>query len=159
MEKINGSPDVQLLECTNPVRGYWRIRFDVQIKDDRSADYYEHRFFAKPQLEVIKSVITEFINEQTNATILSGLKYENQLVWLSAENQANYKAAYDLAVQTQGESLPYKVKLGGEDAPVYREFTSLQDFKAFYLSVQKHINDTINDGWKRKDAIDWSKYQ
>lgn len=159
MEKINGSPDVQLLECTNPVRGYWRIRFDVQIKDDGSADYYEHRFFAKPQLEVIKSVITEFINEQTNATILSGLKYENQLVWLSAENQANYKAAYDLAVQTQGESLPYKVKLGGEDAPVYREFISLQDFKAFYLSVQKHINDTINDGWKRKDAIDWSKYQ
>ena len=159
MEKINGSPDVQLLECTNPVRGYWRIRFDVQIKDDGSADYYEHRFFAKPQLEVIKSVITEFINEQTNATILSGLKYENQLVWLSAENQANYKAAYDLAVQTQGESLPYKVKLGGEDAPVYRELTSLQDFKAFYLSVQKHINDTINDGWKRKDAIDWSKYQ
>lgn len=159
MEKINGSPDVQLLECTNPVRGYWRIRFDVQIKADGSADYYEHRFFAKPQLEVIKSVITEFINEQTNATILSGLKYENQLVWLSAENQANYKAAYDLAVQTQGESLPYKVKLGGEDAPVYREFTSLQDFKAFYLSVQKHINDTINDGWKRKDAIDWSKYQ
>lgn len=159
MEKINGSPDVQLLECTNPVRGYWRIRFDVQIKDDGSADYYEHRFFAKPQLEVIKSVITEFINEQTNATILSGLKYENQLVWLSAENQANYKAAYDLAVQTQGESLPYKVKLGGEDAPVYREFTSLQDFNAFYLSVQKHINDTINDGWKRKDAIDWSKYQ
>ena len=159
MEKINGSHDVQLLECTNPVRGYWRIRFDVQIKDDGSADYYEHRFFAKPQLEVIKSVITEFINEQTNATILSGLKYENQLVWLSAENQANYKAAYDLAVQTQGESLPYKVKLGGEDAPVYREFTSLQDFKAFYLSVQKHINDTINDGWKRKDAIDWSKYQ
>ena len=159
MEKINGSPDVQLLECTNPVRGDWRSRFDVQIKDDGSADYYEHRFFAKPQLEVIKSVITEFINEQTNATILSGLKYENQLVWLSAENQANYKAAYDLAVQTQGESLPYKVKLGGEDAPVYREFTSLQDFKAFYLSVQKHINDTINDGWKRKDAIDWSKYQ
>ena len=159
MEKINGSPDVQLLECTNPVRGYWRIRFDVQIKDDGSADYYEHRFFAKPQLEVIKSVITEFINEQTNATILSGLKYENQLVWLSAENQANYKAAYDLAVQTQGESLPYKVKLGGEDATVYREFISLQDFKAFYLSVQKHINDTINDGWKRKDAIDWSKYQ
>lgn len=159
MEKINGSPDVQLLECTNPVRGYWRIRFDVQTKDDGSADYYEHRFFAKPTLEVIKSVITEFINEQTNATILSGLKYENQLVWLSAENQANYKAAYDLAVQTQGESLPYKVKLGSEDAPVYREFTSLQDFKLFYLSVQKHINDTINDGWKRKDDIDWSKYQ
>ena len=145
MEKINGSPDVQLLECTNPVRGYWRIRFDVQKKEDGSADYMEHRFYSKPTLEEVKTIITNFINEQTDLKILSGLRYDNQLVWLSAENQANYKAAYDLAVQTQGESLPYKVKLGTEDTPVYK--------------VQRHINDTINEGWARKDAIDWSLYQ
>ena len=159
MEKINGSPDVQLLECTNPVRGYWRIRFDVQKREDGSADYMEHRFYSKPTLEEVKTIITNFINEQTDLKILSGLRYDNQLVWLSAENQANYKAAYDLAVQTQGESLPYKVKLGTEDTPVYKEFSTLQDFKAFYLSVQRHINDTINEGWARKDAIDWSLYQ
>lgn len=159
MEKVNGSPDVQLLECTNPVRGYWRIRFDVQKNEDGSADYMEHRFYSKPTLDEVKAVITNFINEQTDLKILSGLRYDNQLVWLSAENQANYKAAYDLAVQTQGESLPYKVKLGTEDAPVYREFSALQDFKVFYLSVQRHINDSINEGWARKDAIDWSLYQ
>lgn len=119
----------------------------------------EHRFYSKPTLEEVKTIITNFINEQTDLKILSGLRYDNQLVWLSAENQANYKAAYDLAVQTQGESLPYKVKLGTEDTPVYKEFSTLQDFKAFYLSVQRHINDTINEGWARKDAIDWSLYQ
>lgn len=128
-------------------------------KEDGSADYMEHRFYSKPTLEEVKTIITNFINEQTDLKILSGLRYDNQLVWLSAENQANYKAAYDLAVQTQGESLPYKVKLGTEDTPVYKEFSTLQDFKAFYLSVQRHINDTINEGWARKDAIDWSLYQ
>ena len=135
------------------------MRFDVQKKEDGSADYMEHRFYSKPTLEEVKTIITNFINEQTDLKILSGLRYDNQLVWLSAENQANYKAAYDLAVQTQGESLPYKVKLGTEDTPVYKEFSTLQDFKAFYLSVQRHINDTINEGWARKDAIDWSLYQ
>lgn len=159
MERVGGSPGVQLFECTNPVRDYWRIRWDVQKYEDGSADYMEHQFYAKPTIEEVKSIIMSFYNEQTDAVILSGLKYENQMVWLSAENQANYKAAYDLAVQTQGESLPYKVKLGSEDAPVYREFATLQDFKAFYLSVQRHINDTINEGWVRKDAIDWSLYQ
>lgn len=159
MEKINGSPDVQLLECTNPVRGYWRIRFDVQKNEDGSADYMEHQFYAKPTLEEVKTIITNYINEQTDLKILSGLKYDNQMVWLSSENQANYKAAYDLAVQTQGESLPYKVKLGTEDVPVYREFSSLQDFKVFFLTVQRHIYDTINEGWARKDAIDWRLYQ
>ena len=94
-----------------------------------------------------------------SSNILSGLQYDGQMVWLSAENQANYKAAYDLAVQTQGESLPYKVKLGSEDAPVYKVFNSLQDFKAFFLAIQKHIQDTISEGWKKKDSIDWSQYQ
>ena len=59
----------------------------------------------------------------------------------------------------QGESLPYKVKLGSEDAPVYKEFNSLQDFKAFYFDIQKHIQETISEGWKKKDSIDWSQYQ
>ena len=97
--------------------------------------------------------------DQTDQKILSGLTYQNQMVWLSAENQANYKAAYDLAVQTQGENLPYKVKLGSEDEPSYREFSSLQDFKAFYLSIQRHIDTAIQEGWAKKDAIDWSQYQ
>lgn len=119
----------------------------------------EHQFQHKPSLAEIKSVINNFYNEQTDANILSGLQYDGQMVWLSAENQANYKAAYDLAVQTQGESLPYKVKLGSEDAPVYKEFNSLQDFKAFYLAIQKHIQETISEGWKKKDSIDWSQYQ
>lgn len=159
MDRINGSSDVQLFECTNSVRNYWRIRFDVQKNEDGSADYMEHQFLHKPSLAEIKSVINNFYNEQTDANILSGLQYDGQMVWLSAENQANYKAAYDLAVQTQGESLPYKVKLGSEDAPVYKEFNSLQDFKAFYLAIQKHIQETISEGWKKKDSIDWSQYQ
>lgn len=159
MDRINGSSDVQLFECTNSVRNYWRIRFDVQKNEDGSADYMEHQFQHKPSLAEIKSVINNFYNEQTDANILSGLQYDGQMVWLSAENQANYKAAYDLAVQTQGESLPYKVKLGSEDAPVYKVFNSLQDFKAFYLAIQKHIQETISEGWKKKDSIDWSQYQ
>ena len=45
-------------------------------------------------------------NSQTDAAILSGFAYNGAHVWLSVENQYNYKAAYDLAVQTGGETLP-----------------------------------------------------
>ena len=57
MDRINGSSDVQLFECTNPVRNYWRIRFDVQKNEDGSADYMEHQFQHKPSLAEIKSVM------------------------------------------------------------------------------------------------------
>lgn len=66
MDRINGSSDVQLFECTNPVRNYWRIRFDVQKNEDGSADYMEHQFQHKPSLAEIKSVINNFYNEQTD---------------------------------------------------------------------------------------------
>ena len=75
MEKVNGSPDVKLLECTNPVRDYWRIRFDVQAKDDGTADYMEHQLYAKPTLQQVKAIITEYINAQAEQKILSGLTY------------------------------------------------------------------------------------
>lgn len=159
MERVIGSPNVQLMACTNPIKDLWRIRFDVTTRDDGSVDYMEHEFDHKPSLQEVKAIITNFYNEQTDHCILSGLRYDGQLVWLSSENQANYKAAYDLAVQTQGETLPYKIKLGTEDSPTYKEFLTLQDFKAFYLTVQKHIDKTINDGWTKKDSIDWSQYQ
>ena len=159
MERINGTSAVQLLECTNPKRDIWRIRWDVHQHEDGQADYMEHQVQGKPSPEQIRSIITEYYNTQTDLQILQGLEYEGNTVWLSSENQANYKAAYDLAVQTQGESLPYKVKLGTESTPTYKEFTTLQDFKAFYLSVVKHIQMCIEEGWKLKDSVDISKYQ
>ena len=38
-------------------------------------------------------------------------------VWLSSENQFNYKAAYDLAVQTGGATLPVTFKFGTDEVP------------------------------------------
>lgn len=159
MNRINGTSAVQLLECTNPKRDIWRIRWDVHQHENGQTDYMEHQVQGKPSPDQIRSIITEYYNTQTDLQILQGLEYEGDTVWLSSENQANYKAAYDLAVQTQGESLPYKVKLGTESSPTYKEFATLQDFKAFYLSVVKHIQTCIEAGWKLKDSVDLDKYQ
>jgi hypothetical protein len=38
-------------------------------------------------------------------------------VWLSTENQFNYKAAFDLATQTGGKSLPVTFKFGSTNNP------------------------------------------
>ena len=36
-------------------------------------------------------------------------------VWLSTENQLNFKSVYDMAVQAAGASLPVEFKLGEQD--------------------------------------------
>jgi hypothetical protein len=81
------------------------------------------------------------------------------VVWLSQENQFNYKAQYDLAVQTKGNSLPVTFKFGANEQPVYREFTATNDLEDFYTKAMKHIQDVLAEGWKQKDDFDVNLYQ
>ena len=82
-------------------------------------------------------------------------------MWLSSENQFNFKCAYDLAYQTEGASLPAKYKLGedGNGQPIYFVFEDLETFGDFYLSAIEWIQTCINEGWEIKDSIDHSVYE
>ena len=131
MKRVEGTSGIRLIECVSPARNRWRIRWDVQEREDGSASYMEEGFIGKPGPDTIKSVITGWYNDQTDREILSGFVYEDMPVWLSSENQFNYKAAYDLAVQTGGAMLP----------------------------AMKHIQDTLADGWRKKDAFDPEDYR
>ena len=91
--------------------------------------------------------------------ILSGFVWKDMPVWLSTENQFNYKAAYDLAVMSQGQSLPVMFKFGTTENPVYYHFSTLEDISDFYVSAMAYINTTLTEGWQKKDAIDWSVYE
>lgn len=68
-------------------------------------------------------------------------------IWLSSENQFNYKAAYDLAIQTEGANLPIKFKFGTTENPEYFIFESIEDLSDFYLSAMTFINKTLQEGW------------
>ena len=34
MKRVEGYSDIKLLECTNPVKNKWRLRFDVVAGED-----------------------------------------------------------------------------------------------------------------------------
>lgn len=158
MRRAEGNAGVRLLECTSPVKNKWRIRWDVQKKEDGSASYMEEEFNHKPTDEEIRSTVMAWYNRETDKTILSGFTYEGVPVWLSSENQFNYKSAFDLATMTGGETLPVTFKFGTDTEPVYREFTILEDLTDFYTKAMRHIQDTLADGWKKKNAFDLSMY-
>lgn len=118
----------------------------------------EHIFPNRRTVSQIKTFILDELNRRIDHKILSGFKWRDMEVWLSTENQFNYKAAYDLAVQTGGANLPVTFKFGTTDEPVYHTFTTLEEINSFYLSAMKYITDTLAEGWKEKDAIDWNAY-
>lgn len=159
MRKTEGTADVRLIECVNPVRGKWRIRWDIQAKEDGTATYMEEEFLHKPTTDEIRQTIIGWYNKQTDEAILSGFEYEGSMVWLSSENQFNYKASHDLAVQTGGATLPVTFKLGTDENPVYKVFDNLGQLTGFYRQVVLYIQGVLAEGWKKKDALDLSLYE
>lgn len=130
-----------------------------------NATWYEVSFNKKangrPSLQMAKAAVNADINERTANSILNGLAWNGKPVWLSTENQQNWKAAYDRAVQTEGANLPLKFKLGEnvDGEPIYHTFTSLNAFGDFWGACLAHIQQCLQDGWTMKDSIDWTVYE
>ncbi|MDR0937997.1 MAG: hypothetical protein LBN29_01390 [Mediterranea sp.] len=159
MRRVEGSGNVALIERVNPIRDKWRVRWDVRVAEDGMASYMEEEFGHRPTVAEVRALVSGWINGNTNAAILSGFSYEGSVVWLSTENQFNYKAAYDLAVQTGGASLPVTIKIGEEDDPVYKTFDTLDALTAFYTAAMAHVRKTLEEGWKAKDGFDVTPYR
>ena len=147
---------MRLLECTNPVKGKWRVRWDVQKREDGSTDYMEEEFDHRPSDEEIKETVINWYNNQTDRAILSGFSYEGNTVWLSTENQFNYKAAYDLARQSNGATLPVKFKFGSDEKPVYRVFENIEDLTDFYTKPCATFWKRWMPAGRRKTRLIWS---
>lgn len=158
MKKVEGSAYVKLLECTNPIKDKWRIRWNIEVNDDNSATYMEEEFSHKPSENEIKEFIESWYNARTDERIISGFTYEGYQVWLSCENQFNYKSAYDLALQTNGQNLPITFKFGNNDEPFYKKFSTIEELQSFYIQMINHIQNALTDGWKSKDSINISDY-
>ena len=141
------------------------VSYDLErVGDSDNYTWYEIYFYkkqGKPNFGKAKDAILNDINERTDMKILNGMVWGNQNVWLSSENQFNFKAAYDLAVQTQGQSLPVTFKIGEDDEenPIYHEFDDMNEFTNFYVSAISHVNTCLNEGWQKKDSIDFDAYK
>lgn len=134
--------------------------FGKDSEDAESGYNWRKDYDHIPTIAEIKADIEALVNSQTDTTILTGFSWNGKPVYLSTENQFNFKAAYDLAFQSNGANLPIKFKLGeNEDGtPVYHTFTKTEVLADFMMKVFTFINDTLKDGWALKDSVDYSVY-
>lgn len=161
--RTQGTQGVSLIECVNPNTNKWRVRWDVQPNPDEGksgtgVNYEEVEFMHKPSIDEVKKVIIEWYNKKIDDAILRNFVWNEMPVWLSVENQFNYKGAFDLATQTNGATLPVTFKFGTDDEPVYHEFSTLEDITDFYIKAVAFKDQVLADGWKAKDSFDFSPY-
>lgn len=138
---------------------YYDIDEDGNKVETNLGTWSVHSFTRKPSFGQLKNFILAEINKRTDEAIISTFKWNDTQVWLSTENQLNYKTAYDLAVQSEGSILPVTFKFGAEYEPVYYTFDTIEELSKFYISMVAHINKCLQEGWNKKDSINWSEYE
>lgn len=164
--KMNYRP----LEVVSEVDNIYIIRWDyAEVKetdpktklsvDSDLAVWAEEILYHKPTEAELRKLFTKYYNDITDNKILSGFVWNEMPVWLSEENQRNYKAAYDIAVQKNGATLPVEFKFGTEDTPMYQIFHTVEELEKFYLPAVSYVQQCLAEGWRMKDAIDFSQYE
>lgn len=156
--RASGNISTKHIQCIDSRKNIWKLRWDFQ-KNGNECTFEEITLNHKPSLGEIQDLIYDWYNKQTDKAILEGFTWKDMPVWLSSENQFNYKAAFDLAIQTNGASLPVKFKFGTTKNPIYYSFTKLEDLTDFYMQAMAYINNTLDQGWQKKDNINWDKYK
>lgn len=166
MREWYGNKGVKEVQLINSRKNKYAVRWNFRTKkyengteDENDVLFCEEIFDHKPNLIEIKETINTYYNEQINEQILSGCRWEGNVVWLSQENQLNYKTAFDTAYQTDGQNLPVIFKLGTEDEPKYVQFDTVERLKTFHLHWTNYITSTLRAGWQLKDSTDWTKYE
>lgn len=164
MNKSVGYKGISLIECINPKIKKYRVRWDFKPYTNEEGiedmvTFMEDNFLHKPTIDEIKEKILSWANSEIDKKIISNFVWKDMSVWLSTENQFNYKAAYDIAVQTNGANLPVVFKFGDTYNPTYYMFNTIEDLTDFYMKAMEFVNKTLAEGWYYKDNIDWSNYE
>lgn len=107
----------------------------------------------------IVNLIYNIIDEETKHSIINLFKWNGYSIYLSTENQMNYKNAFDLAVASNSESLPVTFKFKKDGKTAYYTFDMISELKDFYMAINKHINSCLELGWQRKDAVNVEDYK
>ena len=123
--------------------------------------YFPRKIVDLPSIEQVREAVLADIDRQTDAQILNGYEFtpdgaqEPIVVWLSKESQTNFSEAHRL------EIVPVKFKLNetSDQQPIYHEFTTFAELDRFYKGGVQYINQCLNAGWARKDALDWEAYE
>lgn len=174
MNKINGKQSDFALMSTDGTQ----IIIGYNLKKIEGADLYEWWEITIPKTQInqltlqnIKNAIIKGIDDRTDEKILCGYPWtvlhgddagKNVKVWLTKENQTNYKAKYDLHYQKpEALTFPttYKIAEDDDKNAIFEEFENFNELEHFYLGGIAYIEATVQAGWAEKKAIDWAPYE
>lgn len=173
MNKVNGlkSEFAYLQEDASRII----IGYNYHEVDETHAEWNEVYVYKKQRSSLsfaeIKKAIKDDIDSDTDDKILCGYEWtilhgddegKTVKVWLSKENQNNFKAKHDAAKEYPDLvtfPMKYKVSEDENENAIYEVFESFEELVRFFVGGLGYIETCYQAGWAIKDSIDFSVYK
>ena len=142
-----------------------------EVEDGYTCDSITAQLEHRPTIDDVRTIIKNHIDANTDEKILCGYEWtvrhgddagKTVKVWLSNENQNNFKAKHDAAITYPDKvkfPVTYKISQDSETGnAIYEEFADIEELATFYLGGLDYIENVVNAGWRKKDAVgEWLK--
>lgn len=151
------------------------VSYGFAAIDEETATWNEIYFYKKQISQLsfadIKKAILADIDADTDEKILNGYEWtilhgddegKAVKVWLSKENQNNFKAKHDAAKEYPDLvtfPMKYKVSEDENEKAIYEVFESFEELARFFVGGLGYIETCYQAGWAIKDSIDFSVYK
>lgn len=152
--KISCGADLAPIECINPRRDRWAVRWDIHQEQDAGWFASEVVVDHRPTVEEIREIITAHIDATTQNDIVNGFSWKGKPVKLTDTAQRNFLFAV-FTVDRTGE-IDREQFVGLLDAQTDAE--AADELADMVSAIWGHIQQKRADGITAKNAVDFSKY-
>lgn len=154
-QEISCSEVLAPLECINPRRDRWAVRWNHRHDEERGWLAVEMIVDGKPSSDTVREAITEYYDTITQDRIVNGFSWNGHPVRLTDTAQRNFLfAVYSLDRTGEIDRAAFIGLLEAEtDAAAADE---LGDMVA---AMWQHIKECRAQGIKAKNAVDYSVYE
>lgn len=139
--------------------GEYVERTIIGYKDTDYCSFMMEYLYGDISINDIKNLIIDWYDADIKYKIINGMMYKGNSVYLSSENQYNFSDMQRM-VKEDNSILPIKTKIGEIDNthPIYYTFDTVEEVDEFCDAIYNHITQCRQEGWEKKDAIDWADY-
>ena len=139
--------------------GEYVERTIIGYKDTDYCSFMTEYLYSDISINNIKNLIIDWYDADIKYKIINSMKYKGNSVYLSSENQYNFSDMQRM-VKEDNSILPIKTKIGEIDNthPIYYTFNTVEEVDEFCDAIYNHITQCRQEGWEKKDAIDWDLY-
>lgn len=153
-KKISCSENIEALECINPRRDRWAVRWDHHQDADGNWFVYESRFDHRPTIDEIRAIIGATIDAETQDKIVNGFTWNGKPVRLTDTTQRNFLfAVYEIDKTGNVDRAPFVGLLEADT-----DAAAADELGEIVVAMWRHIKTTRAEGIARKEAVDYSLY-